>query len=119
MMVSLKPVSRELGPGRLIVLGVVVAVAGTATVMAQLQYHAVPGRGQKAAEVGDDFEEAEWTYIENVPKSSSNLDHDDRLPAGISNNQRVYESTYRGQPDVIKQVPTPPGLLRGSNFALS
>ena len=106
MMISLKHLSPEFRPHRLVVLGLVVAAAGTASLMAQFQYHAVPGRGQKATEVGDDFEEAEWTYIDNVPKSSTNLDRDDRLPAGISKNQRVYESTYRGQPDVIKQVPT-------------
>jgi hypothetical protein len=119
MMISLQRISQLLGARRLVMLGVVVAAAGTASVMAQYGYHAVPGRGQKVTEVGDDFEDAEWGYFENSPKSSSNLDRDDRLPAGISKNQRVYESTYRGQPDVIKQVPTPPGGLRGSKHALA
>jgi hypothetical protein len=58
-------------------------------------------------------------YFDNGPKASSNIDHQDRLPAGISKNQRVYESTYRGQPDVIKRVETPANGLRGSNYALS
>src|SRR5262245_48530515 len=119
MMIFLQRISHTLGARRLVVLGVVVAAAGTASVMAQFAYHAVPGRGQKVTEVGDDFEDAEWGYFDNGPKSSSNLDRDDRLPAGISKNQRVYESTYRGQPDIIKQVPTPPGGLRGSKNALS
>ncbi len=116
---SLRVVSRKFGVRRLVVLGAALVAAGTAGAWAQFSYHAVPGRGQKANEVGDDFEDAEWGYIDNAPKSSSNLDHDERLPAGISKNQRVYESTYRGQPDMIKRVETPPGGLRGSKYALS
>ena len=45
------------------VLGVVGAMAltaaGTANVVAQYHYRVVPGRGQKVAEVGDDFEDPE------------------------------------------------------------
>ena len=115
---SLKVVAQKLGFGRLVVLGVAIVAAATAGAVAQFQYHVVPGRGQKATEIGDDFEDAEWGYFDNGPKSSSNIDHDERLPAGISKNQRVYESTYRGQPDVVKQVETPPGGLRGSKHAL-
>ena len=44
----------------------------------------VPGTGEKLTKVGDDFEDPEWGYHENLPKASSNIDHDDRLPAGIS-----------------------------------
>ncbi|MGE5195012.1 MAG: hypothetical protein ACM3U2_21170 [Deltaproteobacteria bacterium] len=113
----LRVVSQNFGVRRLVVVGAVLVAAGTAA--AQFQYHAVPGRGQKVKEVGDDFEDKEWGYFENGPKSSSNLDHDERLPSGISKNQRVYESTYRGQPDVVKRVETPPGGLRGSNYSLS
>jgi hypothetical protein len=78
----------------------------------------VPGRGQKVKEVGDDFEEEGWDYTFNLPKSSTNIDNQDRLPSGISKNNRVYESTYRGEPDVIKQVETPAGGISGSSFAL-
>jgi len=102
---------------RVLVLGIL--ATGSATIMAQYHYRVVPGRGQKVSAVGDDFEDAEWAYQDNAPKSSTNLDHQDRLPAGISKNQRVYESTYRGQPDVIKRVETPPGGLRGSKWSLS
>src|SRR5689334_3423441 len=107
-MISARGIFRRLVVRRLWILGAVI-VAGSASVMAQYLYRAVPGRGQKVTQVGDDFEEAEWGYLENSPKSSTNIDHQDRLPAGISKNQRVYESTYRGQPDIIKQVPTPEG----------
>jgi len=98
---------------------VVVATAGVASVMGQYQHYAVPGRGQKVTEVGDDFEDPEWAYQDNAPKSSSNIDHDERLPSGISKNQRIYESTYRGQPDSVKRVETPPGGLRGSKWSLA
>src|SRR5207248_8754812 len=33
--------------------------------------------------------------------------------------QRVYESTYRGQPDVVQRVEAPPGGLRGSKWVLA
>src|SRR5579872_1827154 len=92
---------------------------GAAGAIAQYQYRVVPGRGQKVTQVGDDFEEEDWDYIANVPKSSTNIDHQDRLPAGISKNQRVYESTYRGQPDIVKRIETPRGGLRGSKWSLA
>lgn len=101
-----------------------VLVAGTlglavaATSLAQYRYYAVPGRGQKVKEVGDDFEDPEWDYTPNGYKSSTNIDGQDRLPSGISKNNRIYESTYRGQPDVVKIVPTPPGGIPGSKQAL-
>ena len=103
---------------RAVLLGLVVATAGTTAVMAQYAYHVVPGRGQKVKEVGDDFEDPNWGYHENTPKSSSNIDRDERLPAGISLNNRIYESTYRGQPDIIKRVETPAGGIPGSHSAL-
>lgn len=118
-MMSLKDSSRSTGVRRLVVLGVAVMAAGAASVMAQYSYRVVPGRGQKVAEVGDNFEDADWEYIDNGPKSSSNIDGQDRLPSGISKNQRVYESTYRGQPDMVKRVETPAGGLRGSKWSLS
>lgn len=117
---SLTALSRRIGvTRRMVLLGLVVAAAGTTAAVAQYGYHVVPGRGQKVKEVGDDFEDPEWGYHENSPKASSNIDHDDRLPAGISLNNRIYESTYRGQPDVIKRVEAPAGALPGSHFALA
>jgi len=78
----------------------------------------IPGTGQRVEEVGDDFEDPEWKIDLVLPKSSSNIDNDQRLPAAMSANQRLYESTYRGVPDVVVRIPTPPGGLPGSTGAL-
>jgi hypothetical protein len=98
--------------------GLLVVAAGSVSVVAQFRYYSVPGRGQKVTQVGDDFEDAEWGYHPNGPKSSTNIDQQDRLPSGISKNQRIYESTYRGQPDKIERIETPAGGIPGSKFAL-
>jgi hypothetical protein len=95
-----------------------VALLGVGTVGAQFRARVVPGRGQKVEQVGDDFEATDWDYYPNAPKSSTNLDKQDRQPSGISKNNRIYESTYRGQPDVVKRIDTPPGGLPGSKGAL-
>lgn len=79
----------------------------------------VPGSGQRVTQVGDDFEEENWEWIGNFPKSSTNLDRQVREPSGYSSNQRWFESTYRGQPDIIKIVPAPPGGLPHSKHAMS
>src|SRR5258708_24906799 len=118
-MMLLRDISRTSGVRRLTLLAMAITAAGTANVVAQYHYRVVPGRGQKVTEVGDDFEDPEWAYVDNAPKSSTNIDSQDRLPAGISKNQRVYESTYRGQPDSIKRVETPAGGLRGSKWSLA
>lgn len=78
----------------------------------------VPGTGQHIEKVGDDFEDPAWTYVPNLPKSSSNLDKDVRMPTGASKNGRWFESALRGQPDVIQRVETPEGGLPGSTGAL-
>ena len=78
----------------------------------------VPGTGSKLPQVGDDFEDENWEYNYNLPKSSRNLDGQDRSPAGESVNGRWYEGMKRGQPDVIKRVPTPKGGLSGSQGSL-
>lgn len=78
----------------------------------------VPGVGTKLSEVGDDFEDPEWGWTPNLPKSSKNIDSQVRQPLGRSLNNRFYESTLRGQPDVVKRVETPPGGLSGSEGAL-
>jgi hypothetical protein len=78
----------------------------------------VPGTGQKVDAVGDDFEDPEWTYIPNNPKSSIDLDKISRLPAGRSSNGRWRENLDRGHPDVVKRVPTPEGGLAGSEWSL-
>jgi hypothetical protein len=53
-----------------------------------------------------------------LPKSSNNIDKQSRFPLGKSKNGRWYESTLRGQPDIIKRVPTPEGGLPGSQGAM-
>ncbi|MBS0211500.1 MAG: hypothetical protein JSS27_21365 [Planctomycetes bacterium] len=78
----------------------------------------VPGQGIKLTEVGDDFEDPEWSWTPNLPKSSKNIDSQIRQPLGRSNNNRFYESSLRGQPDVVKRVETPPGGIEGSTGAL-
>ena len=78
----------------------------------------VPGAGIKLNKVGDDFEDDDWSYATNSPKSSSNLDKNMREPIGISANKRIFESTYRGHPDVVRRIATPEGGIPGSRASL-
>jgi hypothetical protein len=78
----------------------------------------VPGTGQRITQVGDDFEDPKWDYIANEPKSSEEQDHQERLPSGHSANGRWAEGLKRGQPDVVKRVPTPPGGIPGSEGSM-
>ena len=78
----------------------------------------VPGTGQEAVQVGDDFEQPDWQYIPHWPKSTKNLDEWTRTPTGESQNGRWYEGMKRGQPDIIRRVATPKGGLPGSNGSL-
>jgi hypothetical protein len=78
----------------------------------------VAGTGEPIARVGDDFEDPQWSYTFRLPKSSYNVDEQIRGPGGVSKNRRWAESAKRGQPDVIRRVPTPPDGLVGSEGAL-
>ena len=78
----------------------------------------VPGTGQRVTAVGDDFEDPEWGYIYNNPKSSDENDKQKRFPTGGSRNGRWFEGIMRGHPDVVKRVPTPEGGLPGSEGSL-
>ena len=78
----------------------------------------VPGTGTKVEQVGDDFEDPDWAWNHNWPKSSENIDGNSRTPAGSSDNDRWYEGVKRGHPDYIKRVPTPEGGLPGSEGSL-
>lgn len=78
----------------------------------------VPGTGVKIENVGDDFEDVDWQYVFNGPKSSRDLDHRDNEPGGESANGRWYEGMKRGHPDVIRRIKTPPAGLPGSRGAL-
>jgi len=79
----------------------------------------VPGTGQRIDGVGDDFEDAEWTFVHNYPKSSENIDENQRYPSGKSANGRWYEGMKRGHPDYLVRVATPEGGLPGSEGALA
>lgn len=78
----------------------------------------VPGAGQELTQVGDDFEDPNWGYVPNNPKSSEDIDEQQRMPLGKSTNGRWYEGVKRGHPDVVKRVPTPEGGLPGSQGAM-
>jgi len=104
-------VSSPLRAGLLVLLGLM--VSGREAVA---QYVMVPGTGRKVA--GDDFEDDSWAYSPRRPKSSRNLDRQQRLPLGVSSNGLWYESAKRGQPDIVKRVPTPEGGLPGSKGAM-
>jgi hypothetical protein len=88
-------------------------VAGTASAQ-----RVVPGSGIRVSGAGDDFEDADWKFIHNFPKSSRNIDKRVREPYGMSKNQRWFESPKRGQPDVLLRVTPPAGGIEGSTGAL-
>lgn len=96
-----------------------VAVAGMTVIStSSTEAQVVPGSGYKDNRVGDDFEDPEWAYIANLPKSSSNIDRRLRYPTGTARNGRLFESNYRGAPDVVRRIDTPDGGLEGSKGAL-
>ncbi len=78
----------------------------------------VPGTGNPIPGVGDDFEDPEWEYIYNLPKSSGEQDGRRRTPFGGARNGRWAEGDGRGQPDLVRRIPTPEGGLPGSEGAL-
>ncbi|HEX6961083.1 MAG TPA: hypothetical protein VF175_04400 [Lacipirellula sp.] len=78
----------------------------------------VPGTGVVVPICGDDFEEPRWQYIKNGSKASYEQDEQQRPPGGKSANGRWYEGAKRGQPDVIRRLPTPPGGLAGSTGSM-
>lgn len=78
----------------------------------------VPGTGELLEDCIDDFEDANWSYTYNLPKSSQEQDGRTRGPGGWSNNRLWNEGAKRGTPDVVKRVPTPPGGIEGSEGSL-
>ncbi|HTN74334.1 MAG TPA: hypothetical protein VL096_03775 [Pirellulaceae bacterium] len=78
----------------------------------------VPGTGLKLDKIGDDFEDPDWKYFPQSPKSSDENDKRQRLPAGESKNNRWFEPIMRGQPDMVKRVTPPEGGVEGSTGAL-
>ncbi|MCA9193571.1 MAG: hypothetical protein KDB03_17485 [Planctomycetales bacterium] len=83
------------------------------------QYRAfVPGTGTELLQVGDDFEDPDWNYVPNNPKSTEDINEQQNQPIGKSTNGRWYEGVKRGHPDIVRRVETPPGGLPGSQGAL-
>ncbi|MEM6468108.1 MAG: hypothetical protein AAF802_00965 [Planctomycetota bacterium] len=78
----------------------------------------VPGTGSEIVGVADDFEDPSWNYIPRDPKSTEDIDENQRAPMGRSTNGRWYEGVKRGHPDVVKRVETPAGGIPGSKGAL-
>lgn len=78
----------------------------------------VPGTGVVVPDFHDDFEDEDWEYIPNDPKSSRDVDGKTRMPLGRSANGRWIEGDGRGQPDIVRRVPTPEGGLPGSEGSL-
>lgn len=76
----------------------------------------VPGTGTLANT--DDFEDVNWAFTMNWPKSSKEEDEQIRYPLGQSNNRVWFESPKRGTPDSVKRVETPAGGIAGSKGAL-
>ncbi|RMF44797.1 MAG: hypothetical protein D6753_01655 [Planctomycetota bacterium] len=90
----------------------------SANARAQSGNRFVPGTGIQLTQVGDDFEDAEWKWIPNNPKSTEDINERQNQPIGKSSNGRWYEGIKRGHPDIVRRVPTPDGGLPGSEGAL-
>ena len=78
----------------------------------------VPGSGSKIDFVGDTFEEDDWKFYHNHPKSSREEDGRARGPLAFSGNRRMQEGPERGQPDLLEVIKTPPNGLPESKHAL-
>lgn len=85
---------------------------------ADAQRPVIPGTGSEIVGVSDDFEDPNWSYTKRDPKSTEDIDENQRGPMGRSNNGRWYEGIKRGHPDVVQRVRTPAGGLAGSTGAL-
>lgn len=103
---------------RRIALPIVFAFAFPNLVM-PVQAQLVPGTGQQIVEVFDDFEDPSWNFTLNLPKSSANIDKVERHPSGTSDNGKFLESMYRGTPDFVRRIETPPGGIPGSTGSLA
>jgi hypothetical protein len=102
----------------LVLSSVVIAQSLTLAPTAAAQRPVVPGSGVLIPEVGDDFEDTGWQYIPKNPKSTEDIDEDQRQPTGKATNGRWYEGIKRGHPDLVRRVETPPDGLPGSQGAM-
>jgi hypothetical protein len=100
-----------------VIASIAIVTTGSQSVWGQSSAF-VPGTGSELRQVGDDFEDPDWKYIPNNPKSTEDINERQNQPIGKSANGRWYEGVKRGHPDIVKRVPTPPGGLPGSEGAL-
>jgi hypothetical protein len=108
---------RQFGLGTLALGGSL--LAGQAQGASRIMKPVVPGTGIPVARCGDDFEDEEWNFYPQHPKSSWNIDDNIRAPGGVTKNYQWVEAAKRGQPDVVRRVPTPPGGLEGSKGSMA
>ncbi len=78
----------------------------------------LPGTGSLVKGVGDDFEDENWKWNYNHPKSSEEQDKRVRGPMGKSINGRWFEGPKRGTPDVVKRIALPAPGLEGSTHGM-
>ena len=78
----------------------------------------LPGTGTLVKGIGDDFEDENWKWNYNHPKSSEEQDKRMRGPMGRSTNGRWFEGPKRGTPDVVKRIELPAPGLEGSTHGL-
>ena len=78
----------------------------------------LPGTGSLVKGIGDDFEDENWKWNYNHPKSSEEQDKRMRGPMGRSTNGRWFEGPKRGTPDVVKRIELPAPGLEGSTHGL-
>ena len=78
----------------------------------------VPGTGTLAKGISDDFEDENWKWFYNHPKSSEEQDERMRSPLGRSGNRAWFEGPKRGTPDTVKRVALPAPGLEGSEHGL-
>jgi hypothetical protein len=78
----------------------------------------LPGTGSLVKGIGDDFEDENWKWNYNHPKSSEEQDKRMRSPVGKSINGRWFEGPKRGTPDVVKRIELPAPGLEGSTHGL-
>jgi hypothetical protein len=78
----------------------------------------LPGTGSLVKGIGDDFEDENWKWNYNHPKSSEEQDKRMRGPMGRSINGRWFEGPKRGTPDVVKRIELPAPGLEGSTHGL-
>jgi hypothetical protein len=78
----------------------------------------VPGTGEFLSDCSDNFEDENWSYTYNLPKSSYEQDERQRSPGARSSNGLWHEGGKRGTPDLVQRVPAPPDGIEGSTGAL-